>query len=120
MERPKIKLSVDEIVEVEFKKSKMSGYKKEDVDAFLDTVIEDYETFNEMLTYVHKKNKDLMETNRKLNEKINELLQSNSAVKIAPAAPVDFVAPAADNAPLSLTQRVAKLEEEVYELRNSK
>src|SRR5690625_468231 len=39
-----IRLTIEDIVNKEFKKS-MRGYNEEEVDQFLDTIIEDYETF---------------------------------------------------------------------------
>lgn len=53
-----IRLTVEDIVNKEFKKS-MRGYNEEEVDQFLDLVIEDYETF-------------IAEINR-LNEEIERL-----------------------------------------------
>ena len=53
-----IRLSIQEIADKEFK-SGMSGYKKDDVDTFLDIVIKDYETFNRELDRLYQDNEKL-------------------------------------------------------------
>ena len=58
-EKPyKIKLSPQEIIDNEFKKG-IKGYSAEEVDLFLDTVIEDYMTYQKMLDQLKKENEQL-------------------------------------------------------------
>jgi len=65
-----IRLSMKEILEKEFK-SGMNGYRKDDVDAFLDVIIKDYETFNRKLDR-------LFQENDKLRKQVKTLTQSAS------------------------------------------
>lgn len=60
----KIKLTAKDILEKEFKTA-MRGYKPEDVDKFLDSVIKDYETF-------HQEIEDLQQENIKLKKQLED------------------------------------------------
>ncbi|HLR41702.1 MAG TPA: cell division regulator GpsB [Pseudogracilibacillus sp.] len=51
----RIELTVNDILEKEFKKS-MRGYNEEEVDAFLDIVIRDYESFQKEIAKLKEEN----------------------------------------------------------------
>ncbi|WP_243290010.1 cell division regulator GpsB [Bacillus sp. FJAT-47783] len=51
----KIRLTAKEILEKEFKTS-MRGYKQEDVDKYLDTIIKDYEAFHQIIEELQQEN----------------------------------------------------------------
>lgn len=110
MEKKKVNLTVDDIVNIEFKKSKIFGYKKDEVDEYLNKIIEDYENFNEIIAAIHLKNKEYREKNKTLNNKINELLNNND---------LDENIEKNLEEPLSMTQRIAKLEQDFFDLKES-
>ncbi|WAA11089.1 cell division regulator GpsB [Fervidibacillus albus] len=58
MEPNKVQLTAKEIVEKEFKTS-MRGYNQEEVDAFLDRIIRDYEVFTQELESLKMENQRL-------------------------------------------------------------
>lgn len=53
-----MKLTAQEIVEKEFKKS-MKGYHVDDVDTFLNDIIEDYEAFETLVQQLNEENEQL-------------------------------------------------------------
>lgn len=53
-----MRLTIQDIVNKEFKKS-MRGYNEEEVDRFLDTIIEDYEYFHNEIERLNNKIKNL-------------------------------------------------------------
>ncbi|MBA1435178.1 cell division regulator GpsB [Bombilactobacillus bombi] len=66
-----IKLDPKQIVEKRFKTA-LKGYNGQEVDAFLDEIIQDYETYDKMITDLKAENKRLIEQ-----------LDSNSALRSA-------------------------------------
>jgi len=65
------KLTAKEILEHEFKTG-VRGYKPDEVDHFLDEIIQDYEAFNKKITA-------LTEENKRLAEEIEELKSRSAA-----------------------------------------
>lgn len=55
MDTSKIKLSIKDILNKEFKVS-MRGYNQEEVDQYLDTIIKDYETFQNQIVALQQEN----------------------------------------------------------------
>ncbi|WP_088044108.1 cell division regulator GpsB [Bacillus sp. EAC] len=55
MESIKIKLSIKDILNKEFKVS-MRGYNQEEVDQYLDTIIKDYESFQNQIVALQQEN----------------------------------------------------------------
>lgn len=51
----RIQLTINDILDKEFKKS-MRGYNEEDVDAFLDIIIKDYEAFQQEIERLKQEN----------------------------------------------------------------
>lgn len=72
-------LSIQEIVEKDFKKS-FRGYKEEEVDLFLDRIIEDYEFFNKEIEQLMRENDRLkrrMQQEQPRKEHMNQHMQVN-------------------------------------------
>lgn len=88
-----IKLDSKMILEKEFKTS-MRGYKQEEVDLFLDDVIQDYEAFKKEIARLREE---------------NERLKAQTASK-APRPS----SPAANTTNFDLLQRISNLEKEVF------
>lgn len=89
-----IRLTVEDIVNKEFKKS-MRGYNEEEVDRFLDIIIEDYETF-------------MKEINR-LNEEIERLKKNQDSSynrRSASSQPI--------NVNYDILKRISNLEKAVF------
>lgn len=59
MDRPVIRLSTQEILDKEFKTS-MRGYNQEEVDAYLDVIIQDYEALEKTIQHLEEENEQLM------------------------------------------------------------
>ncbi|APB31617.1 cell division regulator GpsB [Vagococcus teuberi] len=68
----KLNLSARDILQKEFK-SKVRGYDPVEVDEFLDTIIKDYETYNQELLA-------LREENHRLVNKVDQLTQSQATL----------------------------------------
>ena len=72
-----IKLSSKVILEKEFKKS-MKGYSIDQVDQFLDLIMEDYDTFAKIIEQLQTENKRLKEELENAVEKANIKSHNNS------------------------------------------
>lgn len=59
-------LTIEEILEKEFKKKKIGGVDQADVDGFLNSVIDDYEYFIEKINILKATNQQLRDENYKL------------------------------------------------------
>ncbi|MGY4795024.1 cell division regulator GpsB [Lysinibacillus sp. FSL K6-0057] len=90
-----IKLTSKMILEKEFKKN-FKGYNVEEVDSFLDEIIQDYETFEKMVA-------QLREENRQLKEEI-ESTPKRQPVASAAAGTTNF----------DILKRLSNLEKHVF------
>ena len=90
-----IKLTADDILEKEFKKS-MKGYHVDEVDQFLDLIREDYDAFNAKIAA-------LEEENARLKQEV-----SSTSRKAAP------VQPAANSTNFDILKRLSNLEKHVF------
>lgn len=68
----RISLTKKDILEKEFKID-TRGYRPQDVDKFLDVVIQDYNTFDEIIKEQDEEIKSLLEENLKLKKEIRSL-----------------------------------------------
>ena len=105
MYRDRVVLTSRDILEKEFKID-TRGYRPQEVDRFLDTIIKDYEEMNSIMKDLEKENKQLAEDNitlkqeiRKLKNKI-EVLAENEGSSSTPNADV--------------LRRISKLEKIIY------
>jgi DivIVA domain-containing protein len=108
----KLNLSPQKIYDKEFHKESIGGYSPEEVDAFLDQVIEDYETYQKALISLKKKADELEKTNGALRAKVIEL----EGKEKARADSQDPLAYGAEN--VELLKRISNLENAVF--RNGK
>ncbi|OCS82337.1 cell division regulator GpsB [Caryophanon tenue] len=108
-------LDAKTIYEKEFK-SGLRGYNQDDVDNFLDKVIEDYREFEK----VHDTVKNLQEENRRLMQEMAQLRQELQRAKqhVQPERPVQKPAPVQHSASgttyFDILQRLSNLEKHVF------
>lgn len=89
----KIKLTAKEILEKEFKTA-MRGYKPEEVDKYLDTIIKDYESFQQEI-------EDLQQENLRLKKQLEEVAKRPTT---QPAGTTNF----------DILKRLSNLEKHVF------
>ncbi|MFB1080864.1 cell division regulator GpsB [Jeotgalibacillus sp. JSM ZJ347] len=92
-------LTAKEILEREFKTA-MRGYKPEEVDAFLDQIIKDYETFNERI--------ETLENELKKAQKSNEPQRRSAVQQTQPQTT------ASGTTNFDILKRLSNLEKEVF------
>lgn len=68
------------ILEKEFKKN-FKGYNVEEVDSFLDEIIQDYETFEKVMAQLREENRQLKKK-LKIHRRDNPLLQRQQQVQL--------------------------------------
>lgn len=103
MER-RINLTVQEILDKEFHVD-MRGYNANEVDAFLDAVIADYQAYDELNASARENLKKYEEENRKLRLRIRELEMQLSSKDAVVNTPVDH---------LDILKRLSRLEKAVF------
>lgn len=91
----RMKLTAQQIVEKEFKKS-MKGYHVDEVDTFLNDIIEDYETFENKLAA-------LAAENASLKKELSEALSRKTVVQ-TPTSTTNY----------DILQRLSNLEKHVF------
>ncbi len=104
----KIQLTPKKILDKEFKID-FKGYNATEVDYFLDTVLEDYEYFNEMLNEAKQKIESLEAENELLNSKISKLEGEKGIYEDNIQALEEQLSPQVD-----LIQRISLLEKAVF------
>jgi len=80
MNRDKISLTIQDILEKEFKID-ARGYRLQEVDKFLDIIIRDYNEYNNIIRTLEKERKTLAEENQELRQEVRNLKSSIEAVK---------------------------------------
>ena len=80
MNRDKISLTIQDILEKEFKID-ARGYRLQEVDKFLDIIIRDYNEYNNIIRSLEKERKSLAEENQELKQEVRNLKSSIEAVK---------------------------------------
>lgn len=104
----KLNLSPQMIYDKEFHRETMQGYAPDEVDEFLDKVIEDYETYQHALRALKKKADELEKTNAALRAKVIELEGKEKARQDS----ADPLAYGAEN--VELLKRITNLENAVF------
>jgi DivIVA domain-containing protein len=82
MESTKVKLSIKDILNKEFKVS-MRGYNQEEVDQYLDTIIKDYESFQNQIVALQQENakyKKLLEDQKNTTQTPSPFNNTNTDV----------------------------------------
>ena len=110
----KLTLSSDEIINKEFS-LQYKGYVPQEVDAFLDEVVKNYEIIEEIRDYYETQNKALQKTNSILRSKIDDLEtrlemeknKNNSLDKVDNSSNLDLI------------KKIAKLESELFETKRA-
>lgn len=80
MNRDKIALTMQDILEKEFKID-ARGYRMQEVDQFLDVIIRDYNEYNNTIKELEEEKKVLAEENVSLKQEMRNLKQSIETVK---------------------------------------
>lgn len=101
MDSKNIQLSGKEILEKEFKTS-MRGYHQEEVDEFLDIIIQDYHVFQQKINQLTRENKRLKQSEQQLKIKQDEEEPQRKATQ--PTQPVNY----------DILKRLSNLEKEVF------
>ncbi len=105
-----LKLSAKDIYEKDFEKTMARGYRREEVDAFLDDIITDYQKMADMNNEVVK----LSEENNKLKKEVEEL-----RLRVAASRPSDNKSFSSNNSSSSnnnvdILKRISNLEKAVF------
>lgn len=80
MKNDKIALTMQDILEKEFKID-TRGYRMQEVDQFLDTIIRDYNEYNSIIKKLTEENNNLSSENTSLKQEIRNLKSSIEAAK---------------------------------------
>ncbi|EFG57948.1 cell cycle protein gpsB [Staphylococcus aureus subsp. aureus EMRSA16] len=107
-----MKLSAKDIYEKDFEKTMARGYRREEVDAFLDDIIADYQKMADMNNEVVK----LSEENHKLKKELEEL-----RLRVATSRPQDNKSFSSNNTTtntssnnVDILKRISNLEKAVF------
>lgn len=110
----KLNLTVEEVLNKDFS-IQYKGYVPEEVDSFLDKVIADFKSIEEIRDYYETQNKALQKTNAVLKNKVDELETEleleNTKKKGQPAGD------AGNSNNLELIKKVATLENDLFQAR---
>jgi DivIVA domain-containing protein len=103
----KVNLDIQSILDKQFNID-FRGYSAEEVDAYLDLVIEDYQTYQEITGELNEKIEELERTNASLRAKLIEVEGRTRALEANPTPAQQ----GADN--LDILKRLSRLEDEVF------
>ncbi len=81
MYQGKIVLTIQDILEKEFKID-TRGYRLQEVDKFLDTIIKDYYEYNNIIKAIDRERKELARENQELKLEVRNLKDSIEAAKL--------------------------------------
>ena len=102
----KINLTPDDILEKEFKID-TRGYRLKEVDQFLDLIIEDYQTFIEMIKKSEKEKDELSEEILRLKQKLRD---ASVSVEIAKASSKEGI----NTTNVDILKRLSNLEKVIF------
>lgn len=100
----RINLTKKDILEKQFKID-TRGFRPQEVDKFLDIIIQDYEAYNEIIEEKELEGKELLEENLKLKQEIRSLRLKLEAIK-------ENTTPEVTNS--DLLRRLSNLEKIIY------
>ncbi len=106
MYQNKINLTPDDILEKEFKID-TRGYRLKEVDQFLDLIIEDYQTFIEMIKKSEKEKDELSEEILRLKQKLRD---ASVSVEIAKASSKEGI----NTTNVDILKRLSNLEKVIF------
>ncbi len=104
--KSKVNFTKKDILEKEFKID-TRGFRPQEVDKFLDIVIQDYEAFGEIIDELEEENKNLLEENLQLKKEIRSLSLKIDTLKDGAKAGTEV-----SNA--DLLRRLSNLEKIIY------
>ena len=104
----KVNLDIQTILDKEFNVD-FKGYNATEVDSFLDLVIQDYQTYQEITSELNQKIAELERTNASLRAKLIEVEGKTRALE----ANASTAKQGANN--VDILKRLSRLEEEVFE-----
>ncbi len=104
----KVNLDLQTILDKEFNID-FKGYNAEEVDAFLDLVMEDYQTYQDITADLNSKIQELERTNASLRAKLIEEEGKTRALQAQPTAA------STGAANVDILKRLSRLEEQVFE-----
>ncbi|MCM0582836.1 cell division regulator GpsB [Weissella diestrammenae] len=100
----KVRHTVEDIFNKDFKKTAIQGYNPKDVDSYLDELMADYQTYEnniqELETTIEKQKLEIAELTKRANANVNH----STASVIAPAA----------NSNMDILKRLSNLERRVF------
>ncbi|MCI5773865.1 MAG: DivIVA domain-containing protein [Erysipelotrichaceae bacterium] len=100
----KLNLDIHTILDTQFNID-FKGYSPKDVDAFLDLVMEDYETYQNISAQLNERVSELERTNASLRAKLIELEAKARSYEESSSANISNV---------DILKRISRLEQEVY------
>ena len=106
----KLNLDMQSILNKEFNVD-FKGYSASEVDGFLDQIIQDYQTYQQMVQSLTSKNEELERTNASLRAK---LIETEGRAKVENTG-----VHAAGSGNIDILKRLSRLEEEVFQQKNS-
>ena len=106
MYQNKINLTPDDILEKEFKID-TRGYRLKEVDQFLDLIIEDYQTFIEMIKKSEQEKDELSEEILRLKQKLRD---ASVSVEIAKASSKEGI----NTTNVDILKRLSNLEKVIF------
>lgn len=104
MYQDRIVLTTTDLLEKEFKID-TRGYRPQEVDKFLDTIIRDYEEFYQIITELENEKKDVIEDNIRLKQDIRALKTKLDVVRDGKTAEINSA---------DILRRLSNLEKLVY------
>ncbi len=100
----KLNLDIHTILDTQFNID-FKGYSPKDVDAFLDLVMEDYETYQNISAQLNERVSELERTNASLRAKLIELEAKTRSYEESASSNINNV---------DILKRLSRLEQEVY------
>ncbi|HCY06323.1 MAG: DivIVA domain-containing protein [Erysipelotrichaceae bacterium] len=97
----KLNLDVHTLYEKEFN-TDFKGYSPLEVDTFLDLIIQDYQTYQELLSELNQKVSEMERTNASLRAKLIEAQGKARSYEESPTSNLDII------------KRISRLEQEVF------
>lgn len=110
----KVNLDIQTILDKQFNID-FKGYSAAEVDSFLDLVMEDYQTYQDITGELNQKIAELERTNASLRAKLIEEEGRSRAMEAAAATPA-----AQGAANVDILKRLSRLEEQVFEQNQGK
>lgn len=114
----KQKLSIDDILNHEFKSKKFRGINPVEIDEYLNFIIDDYEYFSKKIVDLEKANDELRNENFRI--KMDVLKQATHTLDIDEIKEArDEMNELKNSSTIDAMEKISKLEEEINKIKNS-